>query len=220
MTTSTTRRAWTPACVVVIALIAFATARAAPPEMFTASAAQDPRYGDGLEVPAALRLAQPRFLAARGFYQTHLAPRMPADAHSDDEAFGARLGDPASRRWTSDPAVVERVEKRTIRSIAAAFKGYVVEQVGIDHWTLPVTGRDGHTSLTGESRAVRFHFGFSRLAPRADLLIPVTAGRVALGVDARGAMRATFDASSSRLRVAADVDAPARVATVRLSVQF
>ena len=58
------------------------------------------------------------------------------------------------------------------------------------------------------------------MAPRADLLIPVTTGRVALSVDARGNLRAAFDPGSSRFRVAADVDVPGRTATVGLGMKF
>jgi len=211
MTILTMRRAWTLACVVSVALIAFAAAQAASPEVFT---------GDGPKVPAVLRLAQPRFLVTRGFYETHLAPRMAADPRGDDVFVTARFGAPASNLWTSDPAVVALVEKRTIRSIAAAFKGYAIEQLGIDRWSFPVRGGNGGATPTGQSRGVRFHLGFSRMAPRADLLVPVAAGRVALSVDARGDLRVTFDPNSSRFRLAADIDVPEHTATVRLRVQF
>jgi hypothetical protein len=54
----------------------------------------------------------------------------------------------------------------------------------------------------------------------ADLLIPVTAGRVVLSADVRGHVRATFEPSSSKLRLAADVDVPAHTAMVRFGLQF
>jgi len=78
----------------------------------------------------------------------------------------------------------------------------------------------GRAAAADDSRAVRFHLGFSRLAPRADLLIPVTAGRVVVSADVRGHLRTTFEPNSSKLRLAADVDVPEHTATVRLSLQF
>jgi hypothetical protein len=67
---------------------------------------------------------------------------------------------------------------------------------------------------------VRLHLGFSRLAPRADLLIPIAAGRVVVSADVRGHVRTTFEPKSSTLRLAADVDVPDHTATVRLGLQF
>ena len=216
MTTTTTRRSWTRVGLVLVALGAFAAAPAAPDEVFTAPPAKAP----GLK-----RLPPPRplplsFRAPRGFYESQLAPRMSADPSGNDPFIVAPLGDPASRLWANDPAVAARVEQRTLRSITNAFKAYVVQQLGIDHVSFPASGRGERASPTGGSRGVRFRVGFSRMAPRADVLIPVTTGRVALSVDARGDLRATFDPRSSRFRVAAEVDVPAHRATIGLGVKF
>lgn len=220
MTTLTTRRSWTLPGLLLVALGAFAAARAGPPEVITASGAWNPRHGYGLKVPKAPRPAQPRYVAALGFYEAQLVPRMSADPRADGTFVGTHLGDRGSTLWTSDPVVVDLVEKRTIRSITDAFKGYAIEQLGIDHWSLPIMGRSGRTTSTGEPRDVRLHLGFSRLAPRADLLIPVSAGRVELSVDTHGHVSTTFAPSASRFRLAADVDPSERTATVRLSARF
>jgi hypothetical protein len=235
MTMATMRQFWTLPGVALVALAAlgvFSDARAAPSETFSRVGRWDPRPTRVFEFPAppaagvtgsmrpfAPRHPQPRFAAPRGFYETHLAPRMSADRLKDDAFVAARFGDPASRQWTSDPAVVELVEKRTIRSITHAFKGYAIEQLGINRWSLRVAG-SSRAAPADDSRGVRFHLGFSRLAPRADLLIPVTSGRVVLSADARGRVRTTFERDSSRLQFAADLDVPARTATVRLRLQF
>jgi hypothetical protein len=122
----------------------------------------------------------------------------------------------------TDPAALALVEKGAIRAVTGALKRYAVESLGIDRWSLRVTGRRGRDAVASadDSRGVRFHLGFSRLAPRADLLIPVRAGRVVLSADARGQVRTTFERASSRLRLAAEVDVPEHTATVRLSMQF
>jgi transposase InsO family protein len=220
MTTLMTRRSWTLTGLVLVAFGEFAAVRAGPPEVSAASREWNSHDGYGLKVPKAPRPAQPRYIAALGFYAAQLAPRMSADYRADGTFVGEHLGDRASTLWTSDPAVIDLVEKRTIRSIADAFKGYAVERLGIDRWSIPLMGRSGRTTPTGKSDGVRFHLGFSRLAPRADFLIPVAAGRVELSVDARGHVSTTFAPASSRFRLAADVDAAERTATVGLSARF
>jgi hypothetical protein len=232
MSTVTMTRFWTLPGAVLVVLTAFSAAGAAPPQTFSAVRAWDPRPNHVLESPTtpavgatgsvrglAPRQPQPRFAATRGFYETQLAARMSADHRVDDALFGAHLGDPASRLWTSDPAVVELVEKRTIRSITSAFKGYAIEQLGINRLSLRVIGRS-RARPADDSGGVRFRLGFSRLAPRADLLIPVTSGRVVVSADVRGHIRTTFERAASRLTLAADLDVPDHTATVRLNVRF
>ena len=181
-----------------------------------------PGNGVAPTLPASMRQPVPTFSAHRGFYETELAPRMAAERH-DDLWVGTNFGIPESTVWARDPATVSLVEGHTIRSIGDAFKGYALEQLGIDRWSFPVagrTGRSGHVAVSGPTSGVRLRFGVSHLAPRADLLIPTSAGRVALSVDARGRFQATFEPVSSRLRFAADADVPARTASVALSAQF
>jgi hypothetical protein len=145
---------------------------------------------------------------------------MRADSSVNDVFLGAHLGDLASNRWTSDPAVAAFVERRTIRSITDAFKGYAIDQLGVDHWTLPGLGRSGGAPFGGESHVVRFRFGFSGMAPRADVLIPVAAGRVAFSADARGRISSSFEPASSKFRLSADVDASERTASIKLGARF
>jgi hypothetical protein len=207
----TTRRAFILPGVVLAALVvscALAADQAAPSDPFSS------------ELPKTVRQPQPRYVPTAGFYAAHLAPRMTADSRVDDVFLGAHLGDLPSSRWTSDPSVASFVERRTIRSVADAFKGYAIEQLGIDRWSLSVMGRSGGAPLAGASHAVRIRFGFSGMAPRADLLIPVAAGRVAFSADARGRMSGSFEPASSRFRLAADVDVSERTAAVKLGARF
>jgi hypothetical protein len=130
------------------------------------------------------------------------------------------FANPASRPWPGDPAAIQRVQKLGIRAIGGALKRYAVERLGIDRWSLPVTGRSEGNAVANDAPRVRFHLGFSHLAPRVDLRIPVTAGRVVVSADARGRIGTTFERTSSRLQVAADVDVRERAATVALSMRF
>jgi hypothetical protein len=134
----------------------------------------------------------------------------------------ADLMNPTSNPVMTDPAALARVEKGATRAIKGALKNYAIESLGIDRWSLRVTGRNegGRFASADDTSGVRFRLGFSRLAPRADLLIPVTTGRVVVSADVRGHVRTTFEPNSSKLRLAADVDVPEHTATVRLGVRF
>ena len=199
MTTMTNSRTW---ILTALALVVLAPCNAADPTL-----------------PPSLRQPAPTFTAHRGFYETELAPRMSAERH-DDLRVAANFGIPEATVWARDPATVALVEGHTIRSIGDAFKGYALEQLGIDRWSFPVAGRSGRAAVSGPPAGVRLRFGISRLAPRADLLIPAGAGRVALSVDAHGRFQASFEPVSSRIRFAADADVPARTATVGVSARF
>lgn len=236
MTTLTTRRSWTLPGLVLVALGAFADARAAPPTMFPAIREWGARSSRGLESQAALpataaaskrpvapRRMQPKFSVTDEFREAYLTPRMLAVFPHENTIATADLMNPTSNPVLTDPAALALVEKGAIRAVKGALKRYALEGLGIDRWSLRVTGRSGRgqqLASADDSRGVRFRFGFSRLAPRADLLIPVTAGRVVLSADARGHVRTMFEPKSSKLRLAADVDVPEHTATVRLSMQF
>jgi hypothetical protein len=165
---------------------------------------------------------QPKFSTTDEFREAYLRPRMLALFPHENTVAAADLMNPSSNPVMTDPAALALVEKGAIRAITGALKLYAIEGLGIDRWSLRVTGRSGGSRLgpADDSRGVRFHVGFSRLAPRADLLIPVAAGRVVLSADVRGHVRTTFEPGSSKLRLAADVDVPEHTATVRLGLQF
>jgi hypothetical protein len=238
MTMATTRRFWTLPGVALIALVAlgaFSDARAGPPDTFSAMRAWDPRPSQGLDFkteptvrakglkrPAAPGRLQPKFSATDEFRKAYLTPRMLAAFPHENTVATADLLNPSSNPVMTDPAALALVEKGAIRAMTDAFKLYAIEGLGIDRWSLRVTGRNGGSRVApaDDTRGVRLHLGFSRLAPRADLLIPIAAGRVVVSADVRGHVRTTFEPKSSTLRLAADVDVPDHTATVRLGLQF
>jgi hypothetical protein len=233
MTKRASRRSRTLAGVVVAVLSAFAAARAGPSEVFSAVHAWDLRPGHGPESlrapttstmgsksPFALPRMQPVPSTTNEFYRGYLARRVSALFSDEKTVNAAEFSNPASRPWTGDPATVQHLENLGIRAIGDAVKQYAVERLGIDRWSLPLTGRSGGAAAVNGAPRVRLRLGISQMAPRADLLIPVTAGRLAVSADARGRLGTTFEPTSSRLRVAAGVDIRQRAATIGLSLRF
>ena len=232
MTTATAIRSRTLAGFVLTVLGAFATARASPSEVITVVREWESSHGDRLALrapplravgpksPVAILRMRPVSSATDGFYEGYLARRVSALFGNEQEVAAQDFANPGSRPWTGDPATVQRVQKLGVRAIGGALKRYAVERLGIDRWSFPATGRSEGAAVANDSPRLRFHLGFSHLAPRADLRIPVTVGRVVVSADARGRIGTTFEPASSRLRVAADVDVRERTATVALSTRF
>jgi hypothetical protein len=158
------------------------------------------------------------------FGEAYLKPRMMAVFPLENTLATADLRDPSSNPVARDPATLARVQKGATRAIKGALKTYAVEGLGINRWTIRLTNREGEqqrASSPDDTRGdVRVRFGVSHLAPRADLLIPVGAGRVVVGADARGNFRTIFEPGASKLRVATDYDVPGHIATVRLGMRF
>jgi hypothetical protein len=218
---------------ILAALGIFAAARAGPSEVFEAVHAWDLRLGHGPESlrappksaigsrsPFTLLRMQPVPSTKNEFYRGYLARRVSALFSDEKMVSAADLANPASRPWTGDPATRQHLENLGIRAIGDAVKQFAVDRLGIDRWSLPLTGRRGGATAVDDAPRVRFRLGISRMAPRADLLIPVTAGRVAVSADARGRIGTTFEPASSTLRVEADVYVRERTATVGLSLRF
>ena len=135
----------------------------------------------------------------------------------------ADLRNPSSNPVATDPATLERVQKGATRAVKGALKTYAVEGLGINRWTIRLKNREGEQQQAGprdDTRDVRIRFGISHMAPRADLLIPIDAGRVVVGADARGNFRTIYEPKASRLRLATDYDVPGHRATVRVGVRF
>ena len=135
----------------------------------------------------------------------------------------ADLRNPSSNPVATDPATLERVQKGATRAIKGALKTYAIEGIGINRWTIRLKNREGEQQQApspDQPGDVRLRFGVSHMAPRADLLFAVDAGRVVLGADARGNVRTIYEPKASRLRFAADYDVPGHVATVRLGMRF
>jgi hypothetical protein len=167
---------------------------------------------------------QPKFSAMDEFREAYLRPRMLAAFPLENTLATADLMNPSSNPVMTDPAALTRVQKGARRAIIGALKNYAIEGLGINRWTIRLTNREGEqqrASSPDDTRGdVRVRFGVSHLAPRADLLIPVGAGRVVVGADARGNFRTIYEPKASRLRFAADYDVPGHLATARLGMRF
>jgi hypothetical protein len=223
--------------VIFVVLTACAAARAGPPpETLSALREWDPRPSRVLDFKTAptadvvsSKLPAPARIRAKyspldKFGEAYLRPRMMAVFPLENTLATADLRNPSSNPVERDPATLARVQKGATRAIKGALKTYAVEGLGINRWTIRLTNREGEqqrASSPDDTRGdVRVRFGVSHLAPRADLLIPVGAGRVVVGADARGNVRTILEPGASKLRVAADYDVPGHIATVRLGVRF
>lgn len=158
---------------------------------------------------------------SRGFLERFLAPRMETGLKSEFQAAD-HFANPAANPWTRDDGTVARVEKSAIRATKSAVKRYAIERLGIDAWSIPLVGGKGSglDALRTDSGGTRLRFGFAHLAPRAEVLIPVDAGRVSFSADAMGRVSTSFEAPSSRFRIGAAVDPRAHEGTFALSCSF
>ncbi len=155
-----------------------------------------------------------------GFYAVYLTPAMTARLHR--EAVPAiDFANHHANPWTRDVTTVDRVELGALRATKRAVKRYAIARLRIDRWTVPLTRAGGamDARLTG-ARGTRLRFGVSHMAPRADVLIPVTTGRVAVSVGAKGQLDAMYETTSYRFRVWASYDVRHRAATFGLSHYF
>lgn len=142
-----------------------------------------------------------------GFYAKYFAPRMDARLSGEFDAAN-RFAGPAMNQWLRDDATVSRIERHAIRATKSAVKRYAIERLGINAWSLPLlrgTGT-GLSALRTDSGGPRLLFGFSHMAPRAEVLIPVTSGRVGVSADARGRVGINFEMPASSLRFGATID--------------
>jgi hypothetical protein len=164
----------------------------------------------------------PEYIRVKSLYETYLSLPMSRGLRDEAGPAAEAFTVPTSNFWAKDPITVQRVEGRSIRAVEQSLKGYAIERLGIERWSIPLFGhsRGNATAPGGGAGTVKLRFGFSHLAPRADLLIPTTTGRVIVSADARGHVGTTFEPTTSKLRFTADVNVPERVATARLGVRF
>lgn len=151
--------------------------------------------------------ATPPKAKPQGFFAKYLAPRMDSRLSGEFDA-AVRFVNPSTNPWTRDDATVSRIEKHAIRATKSAVKRYAIESLGINAWSLPLlrgTGT-GLNALRTESGGPRLLFGFSHMAPRAEVLIPMTSGRVGFSADALGRVGIKFETPSSSLRFGATID--------------
>jgi len=156
-----------------------------------------------------------------GFFAKYLAPRMATGLNGEVQA-AAYFANPAANPWARDEGTVLRVEKRAIRATTGAVKRYAIESLGINTWSIPLVGGTGTglDALKTDSGGARLLFGFSHMAPRAGVLIPVSAGHLALSADALGRLGVTFETPTSSLRFGASVDAREHAGTFALTCRF
>ena len=159
--------------------------------------------------------------APRGFYEKFLAPRMTSGLNGEAQA-AAFFANPAANPWTQDNETVSRIEKGAIRATKSALKRYAIESMGIDAWSLPLAGSRGRglDALKTESGGTRLRFGISHLAPRAEVLVPATHGRVAFSVDARGRLATSFESTAANFRLGVSYDVPGHAGSFALIRRF
>jgi hypothetical protein len=155
------------------------------------------------------------------FFARFFSPRMDAGLNGEVEA-AKHFTNPAANPWTRDDETVMRIERRAIHGAKSAVKRYAIESLGLDAWSLPLvrgTGT-GLAALKTESGGPRLTFGFSHMAPRAEVLVPVNKGRVGFSADVMGRVGVTFEAPASSLRFGAAVDPRDHSATFGLTSRF
>ena len=163
---------------------------------------------------------QPPAAPTHGFLRAFLAPRM-AVFMQHDGAAAQEYASPVANPWTKDPELVDRMERNAIRATKSALKRYAVDALGLDTWSIPLSGGRGGVGRPGAGPSgPGLRFGFSHLTPRAELALPVAAGRVAISADVRGRVGASFRTSASDLRVGAAVDPVDHRATFDLTLRF
>jgi hypothetical protein len=218
--TVTTRRLRIVRVAWLVALSSLPAAYAAPPEPSVVSS--PPAAKAAAQRQAVLALRQLNFYRTPGFYEAHLAPGVSA-ALRNERVVG--IDDYASSwadRSTQDPAAASRVGTRALRALERGLKHYAIERLEAEGLTLQVLQGRSHrgATLPEDSRGARLQLGVSSLAPRADLLIPVDAGRVVVSADARLRLTTTFESAAFGFRLAAKIDVPARTAVIGLGLRF
>lgn len=161
------------------------------------------------------------------FLDTVIVPRVDSNLRSDAAAaldYAGFRSDPFANPWTHDNRTVQRVGSGAINATQDAVKRYVVRQLGLDKWSLPLGGGSkggGLSSLRTDSGGMRLRFGVAHMAPRAELLIPSgNTGRVTLGLDGRGRMSIGFETAPQHFHVGGSYDPMSHDANIGFVAQF
>jgi hypothetical protein len=172
-------------------------------------------------LPSRPPLKMKAVVSVPSFFNSVLAPRLDARLNPDASA-ALEFTDRAANPWTRDSGALSRFEKTTIRATTGAMKRYAIDRLGIDAWSVPLVGGSGRglAALRTDSGGTRLRFGFAHMAPRAEVLVPASGGRVAVSLDARGRVGASFEAKGSDFRIGASVDPLAHDATLGLIRRF
>jgi hypothetical protein len=160
-------------------------------------------------------------IAPHGFYAKFLAPRMDIGLNGEVQA-AIFFTNPAANPWTQDNGTVSRVERRAVHATKSALKNYAIDHLGINAWSIPLfgTSASGVDAFRTESGGTRLVFGFSHLAPRAEVLVPVSNGRVSFSADAMGRVGTSYEMSESKLRFGASFDPRAHDGAFSLACGF
>jgi hypothetical protein len=156
------------------------------------------------------------------FLARYLAPSVDARLRDSTAAaldFVNRSGNP----WTRDPLAIGRVEQNALSATTNAFKRYAIERLGLDAWSLPLSGGlggRGLDALRSDTPGPKLRFGFSHLAPKAEVSVPTGGARFAFSLDARGRIGMTFERAAGAFRLGATLDPVDRNATLGLVRRF
>jgi hypothetical protein len=182
---------------------------------------------DAPQAPPATRQAlTPKPVRSASFLNRVLVPRIDARLRGESTAaldFVPARTDILANPWTRDARAVQRVQADAIYATKDAMKRYVVDQLGLNAWSVPLGGGSGHgiDAMRTESGGTRLRFGISHMAPRAELMIPSgNSGRVTLGLDGRGRMSAGFETASARVRIGGSFDPSSHDLNVVFSTRF
>ena len=175
-------------------------------------AAGDPKQPDDAKKPK---------VEPHGFFSRYVAPRMDARLNGEVQA-ALFLTNPTANPWTTDRGTVSRVGRSAINATTGAMKLYAIESLGINAWSVPLFGGTGTglDALKTESGGARLRFGISHSAPRAEVLLPVDAGHVALSADAMGRVGATFETPSTNFRLGASFNPRGHDGAFSLTCRF
>lgn len=160
------------------------------------------------------------------FLSGYLTPDMDSRLQGQTAA-AIEFANPAANPWTRNEDTVHRVRVEALRAGKTAAKNYILDSLGISNWSIPLftTSKAGMPALMtpdGQIRddRARLRFGISHLAPRAQLMIPVTYGHVGIAADARGSFDASYESHSYTFRVAFGYDPRENTSTLTLGRRF
>jgi len=155
--------------------------------------------------------------AKRGFLSLYLAPRIDSELAPDRHA-ALESADRAANPWLLDATAPQRIQREALRATEHALKQWALDRLNVQGLGFALAGHGAPQSPLGEHTTVRF--GFSQMAPRAEMLVPMTRGRFRFGADARGRLGTGFDTASGALRFGATLDPLRHGGTIALTTSF